>query len=201
LLLASLLLAACGSVAGPIRKFTKGDEQAYYDFSQPNTFEEGSYGEGVARLQVRDGTYQINVTEGASEIWYGQWGDTFSNVVVDVEAKQITEAENTVYGVMCRMRGRVGQTVSEEATPDVGAQGLAPLPNGATDKKAALDEIARWERFALKRWGRPNGRPFEVRALPDDVAFEISVGLLAADSEESARAVFQSAREMVQIGE
>ena len=118
LFLASLLLAACGTAAGPVRKFTKGDELAYYDFSESNTFEEGSYGDGAARLQIRDGVYHIVVTEGDSEVWYGQWGDTYSNVVVDVEAEQITEAENTVYGVMCRMRGRVGQTGSAETTPE-----------------------------------------------------------------------------------
>lgn len=118
LLVASLLLAACGTAAGPVRKFTKGDEQAYYDFSEPNTFEEGTYGDGAARLQIRDSVYHIVVTEGDSEVWYGQWGDTYSDVVIDVEAEQITEAENTVYGVMCRMRGKVGQPTSVETTPE-----------------------------------------------------------------------------------
>lgn len=72
-------------------------------------------------------------------------------------------------------------------------------PETGNSTKAALDEIARWERFTLKRWGKPNGRPFEVRALPDDVAFEISAGLLAADDEEAAHEVFQAAREMIVV--
>lgn len=67
--------------------------------------------------------------------------------------------------------------------------------------KAALDEIARWERFALKRWGRENQRAFEVRALPGEIALEISAGLLAADDEGAAQAVFQAAREALLIQE
>ncbi|MBI5671090.1 MAG: phage portal protein [Chloroflexi bacterium] len=67
--------------------------------------------------------------------------------------------------------------------------------------KAALDEIARWERFTLKRWGREHRRAFEVRALPDAIALEISAGLLAADSEAAARDVFQTARETLTVQE
>lgn len=57
-----------------------------------------------------------------------------------------------------------------------------------------LDELARWERFTLKRWGRAATRAFEVRALPDAVAFEVSAGLLGAATPEEARAVFEAAR-------
>lgn len=60
--------------------------------------------------------------------------------------------------------------------------------------KAALDELARWERFTLKRWGRAGGRAFEVREMPGTLAFEVSAGLLAAGDEREARAVFAAAR-------
>lgn len=139
LLVAGLLLAACGTAAGAVRKFTKGDELAYYDFSEPNTFEEGTYGDGAARLQIRDSVYHIVVTEGDSEVWYGQWGDTYSNVVVDVEAEQITEAENTVYGVMCRMRGRVGQPTSVETTPEA-AEGTPEATEAAATSESPTQE-------------------------------------------------------------
>ncbi len=65
--------------------------------------------------------------------------------------------------------------------------------------KAAVDELARWERFALKRLGRAQGRPFAVRALPDEVAFEVAAGLLAAQSEDEAKAVFKEAREQIAV--
>lgn len=56
-------------------------------------------------------------------------------------------------------------------------------------------ELLAWERFALKRWGQPNRRPFAVRALPEEVAFEISAGLLAAANADEARGVFAAARQ------
>ncbi|MBI5670989.1 MAG: hypothetical protein HZC41_23595 [Chloroflexi bacterium] len=136
--LVGVILAACGTVAAPVRTFVKGDEVAYYDFSEPNTFEEGTYGEGAARLQIRDGVYHIVVTEGDSEIWYGQWGDTYQNVVIDVEARQISEGENTVYGVMCRMRGRVGQPVEVETTPEATAEATLAATGEATPEAAEV---------------------------------------------------------------
>ncbi len=143
--LAGLVLAACGTVAAPARTFVKGEEVAYYDFSEANTFEEGTYNEGAARLQIRDGVYRIVVTEGDSEVWYGQWGESFNNVVIDVEAKQLTESENTVYGVMCRMRGRVGQRVEAvdvlaEATPEATAESTPELRRAGDPTPAAATE-------------------------------------------------------------
>ena len=57
-----------------------------------------------------------------------------------------------------------------------------------------LSELARWERFTIKRWGRAGGRPFEVRALPEDLALSVSVGLLASQNLSEARGVFAAAR-------
>jgi HK97 family phage portal protein len=61
--------------------------------------------------------------------------------------------------------------------------------------KTAHEELAQWERFALKRLGRQNGRPFAVRALPAEIAFEVAAGLLAAEDEAAVKAVFKEARE------
>jgi HK97 family phage portal protein len=58
-------------------------------------------------------------------------------------------------------------------------------------------ELARWERFAIKRAHRPHSRPFEPRDLPPDLVFEINAGLLAASDEDAIKAVFASAREQV----
>ncbi len=101
-------MAACSPVA-PVRTVEKGSEVAYYDFSEPGTFEEGTYEDGAARLQIREGAYTISLSEGDSVIYYAQWGDTLGDVVIEVEANQTSEDRNTVYGVMCRARGVVGQ--------------------------------------------------------------------------------------------
>ncbi|NWG16061.1 MAG: hypothetical protein HXY41_05440 [Chloroflexi bacterium] len=146
----SLLVAACAPPAVPIRKFVKGDELAYYDFTEPGVFEEGTYGDGAARLQISDGVYRMVVTEGDSEVWYGQWGDAYDNVVIDVEARQITEDPNTVYGLICRMRGSVGQNLPEgdplveaaEATPEAEATMEATAEAAAESTPEAIESAA-----------------------------------------------------------
>jgi HK97 family phage portal protein len=64
-----------------------------------------------------------------------------------------------------------------------------------TTDDSALAELGQWERFSLKRLGRSGGRPFEVRVIPEDIAFEVTVGLLTAASETDVKATFASARE------
>ena len=66
--------------------------------------------------------------------------------------------------------------------------------------KLALLELRQWERFTLKRWGQVDARGFEVRTLPDEIAFEVSAGLLAAQSTDEAQAVFKAVRDDVMTG-
>jgi HK97 family phage portal protein len=83
--------------------------------------------------------------------------------------------------------------VSNSELPSTDNPLLTPgNPEPATGN--SLDELLAWERFTLKRWGRSQPRPFEVRALPEEVAFSISAGLLAAGSPAEARQVFALAR-------
>jgi HK97 family phage portal protein len=78
-------------------------------------------------------------------------------------------------------------------TPSSESAALATPSLPADAAKSALEELRRWERFALKRRAAP-GRRFEVRALPDTIAFEIAAGLLAASSPAEIKTVFTSAR-------
>ncbi|MBN8592242.1 MAG: hypothetical protein J0M33_10795 [Anaerolineae bacterium] len=136
LTLAAVLLAAC-QPAGPQRTFTKGDEVAYYDFDQPGTFEEGSYNEGQARLEITEGRYLITVLDGDGETWYGQWGAPVRDVVVDVEAQQLTDSPATVYGVGCRMRGSVGVNLATDPALDA----LAEANASSSGEIVALAEV------------------------------------------------------------
>lgn len=130
------LLAACGTPAAAVKTFTKGEELAFYDFTQPGSFEEGIYADGAARLEIGGGSYNISLTEGDSTFWYGQWGNKVGDVVIDVEARQLTEDPNTTYGVMCRARGDVG-IVSKNVDPELAA--LA-TENAAESSLIASDE-------------------------------------------------------------
>ena len=69
---------------------------------------------------------------------------------------------------------------------------LPPTSQGETSaaKSAIENELAQWERFALNRLGRGETRGFEVRALPDELAFEVAAGLAGAGDRDGVRAVF-----------
>jgi HK97 family phage portal protein len=86
-----------------------------------------------------------------------------------------------------------GETAAAPPDPAEPSESAAKsLPDSQPDPAAELD---RWERYVIKRWGRANARPFEVRAVPDELAFEISAGLLAAEDDSAAREVFREARD------
>ncbi len=75
-------------------------------------------------------------------------------------------------------------------------QHLSPNP---AEKSATTisEELAQWERFALKRLTRPHSRPFSVTLLPSEIAFDISAELLLAQDKEAVKVVFAHAREML----
>ena len=81
------------------------------------------------------------------------------------------------------------------------SQPPAPSPieregeNDLASKSAVELELAQWERFALNRLDREApGRPFEVTSLPDELAFEVSAGLLFARDREAVKSVFAGVR-------
>jgi len=74
---------------------------------------------------------------------------------------------------------------------------IADMPTDAT--KSIHDELTQWERFALNRLDKPQTRPFEVEVLPDELAFEVSAGLLFAGDKDAVKTVFASAREQVNV--
>lgn len=88
-----------------------------------------------------------------------------------------------------------GALPSGMAAPEV------PDPDEATTARAALQELGRWERFTLRRQGSKAERPFEVQALPAELAFEVSARLQAADDAEEVQGVFREARALLTGGQ
>lgn len=109
----ALLAGAC-QPAAPLQSAERGEEIAHYDFTAPNSFEEGAY--GPATLRITGGRYNIEVFQGDNTIWWGQWGEPVADVIVDVDADHQSEREENTYGVMCRVRGEVGQPVAADST-------------------------------------------------------------------------------------
>lgn len=144
LLLVLGALAAC-QPSGPLRSVTVGEELVAYDFARGQTFEEGVL--PGATLRIQDGTYQIRIERGDRELWWGQWGDTLGDVAIDVDVQQVTEATGNAFGLMCRVRGTVGQpqtpdpelvAMVETGEPDT------PQPE-ATEAEATADSTATTE--------------------------------------------------------
>ncbi|MBL8147136.1 MAG: hypothetical protein JNL34_12190, partial [Anaerolineae bacterium] len=86
----ALLAGAC-QPAGPLQTAERGEEIAHYDFTAPNTFEEGAY--GPATLRIAGGRYNIEIFQGDNTIWWGQWGEPVANVIIDVDADHQSERE------------------------------------------------------------------------------------------------------------
>lgn len=85
-----------------------------------------------------------------------------------------------------------GDLPAGAAPPAIPAESEVNAAHKAAD--AAVEELGQWERFARRRLGRADARPFTVRALPDELAFEIAAGLTAAADEDAVGAVFTAAR-------
>ena len=89
-------------------------------------------------------------------------------------------------------------------TPPVGTA-LMPSAEEQEEEismKSALDELAQWERFALRRLGKPEQhRPFAVDAIPDELAFELSAGLLATEDRDSIKSLFADAKQQLQTSQ
>ena len=84
----------------------------------------------------------------------------------------------------------------------------APLTDALLDGMAVSDaaataakELDQWERFALKRLGKSQGRAFEVRLVPAEVAFELSACLLGASSRDDVQLAFAEARNQLILAE
>ncbi len=114
LLMLMFALAAC-SGAQAVRSFSKGEEYAAYAFAESGTFEEGIYS-GAANLLIEDGAYRIEVLQGDNTLWWGQWGATYADVIVEADIEQMTEPNQNAFGLMCRVRGTVGQPAAADPT-------------------------------------------------------------------------------------
>ncbi|MCA9903601.1 MAG: hypothetical protein KC547_07075 [Anaerolineae bacterium] len=155
LLLLLVALAAC-QPSGPLRSVTVGDELVAYDFARGQTFEEGVLPGAVLRIQ--DGTYQIRIERGDRELWWGQWGDTLGDVAVDVDVQQVTEATGNAFGVMCRVRGAVGQP----QTPDPELAAMVQTDETETPEPESTEAEATAENTATPEAGEVTSAPTPV---------------------------------------
>src|SRR5690606_4675164 len=75
---------------------------------------------------------RIRLEQGDNELWWGQWGDTLADVVIDVDVQQTSERNENAFGVGCRMTGAVGQAVELDPT-------LAAIASGEAATEEAVE--------------------------------------------------------------
>lgn len=139
-----MLLAACGK-AEPEHKTAPGDELLRVSFDQPGEWEEGIYpadsADPTSTLTVGGGRYRIDhrAESSASFIW-GTGGADYANVIIDLDAEQLSSATDTLYGAACRL---------DTSDPD-NPTGYALLISGdghygiATLKNRSLTFLVEW---------------------------------------------------------
>lgn len=107
-------------------------------FAKSGTFEEGIYS-GAANLLIEDGAYRIEVLQGDNTLWWGQWGATYADVIVEADVrKQMTEPNQNAFGLMCRVRRTVGQPAA--ADPELAA--ILADPTAEATVEATLEATA-----------------------------------------------------------
>lgn len=105
---AMLALAACSGDAEPLIK--TGAILSTDTFETSGVWEEGSYPADAptpdSALAVRDGRYVLEHRAGrtASFTW-GAGGESYQDVVIEVEVEQLSGDKDNLYGVGCRLAG------------------------------------------------------------------------------------------------
>jgi hypothetical protein len=102
-----LILTACGS-DDPSKTATKGAEILAVTFDDPGSWEEGVYlddnGEPESTLAITDGRYHVSYRAGRSASFtWGVGGESYENVIIEVETEQISREKDNLYGIMCRL--------------------------------------------------------------------------------------------------
>ncbi len=164
--------------------FWSGDCRAEFDDIRPT--------DSQARLDdIRAATAILSINELRERFYHlppVTWGERPAGM-------QLMSTEGVGRGTACRA---LADDQAPESEPETG---ISPVKSTGGDGEVADPhaELARWERFALKRLGRSGSRPFEPRALPEELAFEIRAGLLAAQTEADVKAVFAGVKAVLTL--
>lgn len=106
LLILALLLAACGG--DDPRDVIQGEPLLSTTFDDDAAWETGMFPTGAdepdSSLAVAEGRYRIDHRAGRSSsfIW-GAGGEAYEDIVIEVEAEQLSRFDDNLYGVGCRL--------------------------------------------------------------------------------------------------
>lgn len=98
-----VIVALVGCAARPTEQFLLGDALVREDFRQPYAWRERVGEEFGILFRVEDGAYRARSQQ--QGFIAGLNGQRHTNVVIEVETTQLSDAINNAYGVMCRASG------------------------------------------------------------------------------------------------
>lgn len=78
-----------------------------------------------------------------------------------------------------RSKSAAAETETPNAPTDAPSASAPATPDTSAADPSYQDELARWERFALRRLGKSHTRTFQPHIVPSDLAFEIEARLHA----------------------
>lgn len=170
-----LVLSACGS--DPAHEINTGDELISITFDNPGDWEVGTYSRGDAAeptsdssFLIRDGRFLMEheSLQDASFAWTAD-GETYENVIVEVEVEQIGGENDNLYGVGCRLEVDDNGDVSGYALllSGDGHYGLARINN------RSLTFILKWHQSDKINQGR-NTNSIRAVCIDDYLAFYVN---------------------------
>lgn len=172
--LAILTLAACSGENAPTVEV--GAVIATDTFDASGAWEEGTYlpDEGASRsaLTVTDGRYVLEHAAGrAASFTWGVGSETLEDVIIDVEAEQLSSDDDNLYGVGCRLSGDTpdSQTGYVFLISGDGHYGIGELRN----QIITFDELLPWRQTGVIHQGAATNT-IRAACLGDTLALTVN---------------------------
>jgi HK97 family phage portal protein len=186
------LVRLAQKITQEILPFYPGDHLAAFEDIRPTDMQ--------TRLnEIRTAQNVLSINE-IREKYYHLPAVTWGDLPVNLTAKDTKKATSDEQTAASEMHGANRPTQNSELGTEDLALETQPLENGASKNlipATISEELAQWERFALKRLTRPHSRPFTVALIPAETAFDISAELLLAHDKDAVKAIFARARAML----
>jgi len=187
LLLAALVLAACGGEDAPT--IHPGAVIATDTFDTGSAWEEGAYPADAATpesvLSIAEGRYVLEHRAGrtASFTW-GVGGDPLEDVIIEVEAEQLSSDDDNLYGVGCRLTGDEpsSQTGYVFLISGDGNYGIGELRN----QIITFDGLLPWRQTGVIRQGAATNT-IRAACLGDTLALTVNGEFLGSASDSAYR--------------
>jgi hypothetical protein len=96
-----MLLAACSIGGGGVDECVQNGSLFEDDFSGEKNCGWALYNRGGAVVEIEEGVLRISTSQ-PGQIWWTNPGQSYDDVIVSIDAKQVSGPNNNAYGAICR---------------------------------------------------------------------------------------------------